>query len=79
MDFPFQSSGKNQNDIHSVVKFLQRRLFLIFHLKSVSDGPLLDKPNYISLLKKLSNILKPLRLLLTSEGSVNKQVNMRGI
>jgi len=44
----------------------------------VTDGPLQDKPNYVSLLKRLSAILKPMNLLLTSEGTVNKNVITRG-
>jgi hypothetical protein len=56
------------------IKVLQKTLF---H-KSVTDGPLQDKPNYVSLLKRLSAILKPMNLLLTSEGTVNKNVITRG-
>jgi len=48
-------------------------------IQSVSDGPLADKDNYVTLLRNFSTILKPKGLILTTEGSANKNILLRGI
>jgi hypothetical protein len=47
-------------------------------LQPSGEGPLSDKPNYVNLLKSFSSLLRPLGLMLTSEGTINKAIVAKG-
>jgi hypothetical protein len=59
--------------------FEQVHIFLTsFFPQPLGEGPLLDKPNYVTLLKSFSSLLRPMGLMLTSEGTINKAIIAKG-